>query len=185
LGLAIVKRLGNLLDHRVDVRSTPGKGTGFSIEVPQAQACASPPERVPSSVNDVDLSAHNVLVIEDETSVRNAVVRFLKFKGIEVNVVATGDEALALIDQQQFRPDLVLSDFNLRGSTDGLESIKALRMVLGWNVPAIIMTGDIRSETVNTINAHDISVLIKPFLTDELLQHMTRLHRGPESHDPI
>ncbi len=185
LGLAIVRRLGNLLDHRVDVSSTPGKGTGFSIEVPRAQAHASPPERLPSSVNDVDLSAHNVLVIEDETSVRTAVVRFLKFKGIGVSVVATGDEALTLIDQQQFRPDLVLSDFNLRGSTDGLESIKALRTVLGWNVPAIIMTGDIRSETVKTITEHDISVLIKPFLTDELLQHMTRLHRGPESHDLI
>ena len=35
LGLAIVRRLGEILDHRVDVRSTPGKGTGFSIEVPR------------------------------------------------------------------------------------------------------------------------------------------------------
>ena len=172
LGLAIVKRLGKLLDHRVDVQSTPGKGTGFSIDVPRAQARADTPERMRSSVNDVDSLACNVLVIEDETSVRTAVMRSLKFNGIAAVVVATGDEALTLVNQQHFRPDLVLSDYNLRGSTDGVESIKALRTALGWNVPAIVMTGDIRSETVKAIMAHDISVLIKPFLVKELLQHI-------------
>jgi PAS domain S-box-containing protein len=179
LGLAIVKRLGNLLDHRVEVLSTPGKGTGFSIEVPGAQASADAPERMRSSVNDADSLARNVLVIEDETSVRTAVVRFLKYKGIGAAVVATGDEALTLINQQHFRPDLVLSDYNLRGSIDGVESIKALRTALGWNVPAIVMTGDIRSETVKTIAAHDISVLIKPFLVDELLQHIHATSPSP------
>jgi len=98
-----------------------------------------------------------------------------------VIVVARGDEALSLVNQQHFRPDLVLSDYNLRGSTDGVESIKALRTALGWNVPAIVMTGDIRSETVEAIAGHDISVLIKPFLVDELLRQIARLHRGRES----
>ncbi|ANW03962.1 hypothetical protein LMTR13_31270 [Bradyrhizobium icense] len=176
LGLAIVKRLGNLLDHRVDVHSTPGKGTCFSIEVPRAQIRVNAPDRLRSSVNDVDLLARNVLVIEDETSVRTAVIRFLKLKGIGAVVVATGDEALALVNHRHFRPDLVLSDYNLRGTIDGVQSIKALRTALGWNVPAIVMTGDIRSETVEAIAAHHISVLIKPFLVDELLQQMKQLH---------
>ena len=123
-----------------------------------------------------------VLVIEDETSVRSAVVRFLKLKGIEAFVVATGEEALTVIHQQRFRPELVLSDYNLRGSANGVESIKTLRTILGRNVPAIVMTGDIRSKTVEAIAAeHDIPVLIKPFLVDELLQHIHQLHRAPES----
>jgi PAS domain S-box-containing protein len=182
LGLAIVKRLGDILDHRVDVHSTPGKGTGFSIEVPRAQTRVEAPERLRTSVNDADFLARNVLVIEDETSVRTAVIRFLKFKGIGAVAVATGNEALTLINQQHFRPDLVLSDYNLRGSIDGVESIKALRTAIGWNVPAIVMTGDTRLETIETIAAHDISVLIKPFLADELLQQVKRLHRSRESH---
>jgi CheY-like chemotaxis protein len=96
-------------------------------------------------------------------------------------VVATGNDALTLINQREFRPDLVLSDYNLRGSTDGVESIKALRAALGWNIPAIVMTGDIRSETIEVIAAHDISVLVKPFSVDELLQQIKRLHRGRQS----
>jgi PAS domain S-box-containing protein len=182
LGLAIVKRLGDILDHRVDVYSTPGRGTGFFIEVPRAQTRVRAPEQLRTSVNHDGLLALNVLVIEDETSVRGAVVRFLKLKGIAASVVATGDEALTLIDQQRFRPDLVLSDYNLRGSANGVESIKALRTALGRNVPAIVMTGDIRSKTVEAIAAaHDIPVLIKPFFADELLQQIYQLHRAKES----
>jgi CheY-like chemotaxis protein len=71
----------------------------------------------------------------------------------------------------------VLSDYNLRGSSDGIESIKAVRTVLGWKVPAIIMTGDIKSETIKAIAAHDVSILVKPFLGDELLQQFKQLHR--------
>jgi signal transduction histidine kinase/ActR/RegA family two-component response regulator len=184
LGLAIVKRLGKLLDHRVDVHSTPGKGTCFSIEVPRAQTRVIAPDWMQSSANDVDLLARNVLIIEDETSVRNAVIRFLKLKGIgAIEAVATGDEALTLVNRRHFRPNLVLSDYNLRGSADGVHSIKALRAALGWNVPAIVMTGDVRSETVEAIAEHHISVLIKPFSVDELLQQLMRLHRDGESHD--
>jgi PAS domain S-box-containing protein len=108
LGLAIVKRLGDILGHRVDVRSTPGKGTSFSIEVPRAQPRVNTPELLRTSVNDVDFLARNVLVIEDETSVRRAVTRFLKRKGIGAVVVATGNDALIAINQQEFRPDFVV-----------------------------------------------------------------------------
>jgi PAS domain S-box-containing protein len=181
LGLAIVKRLGDILDHRIDVRSTPGKGTGFFIEVPRAQTSVGTREPPQTSVNDTDFLPSNVLVIEDETSVRTAVTRFLKVKGMGAVVVATGNDALTLINQREFRPDLVLSDYNLRGSTDGVESIKALRAALGLNVPAIVMTGDIRSETIEVIAAQDISVLVKPFSVEELLQQIKRLHRGRES----
>ena len=110
-----------------------------------------PPEGLRDSVSDTDFMPRNVLVIEDETSVRAAVTRFLKLKGISAVVVATGNDALTQIHQHHFRPDLVLSDCNLRGSIDGVESIKALRTALGWNVPAIVMTGDIRSEIVEAI----------------------------------
>jgi CheY-like chemotaxis protein len=61
---------------------------------------------------------------------------------------------------------------------NGVESIKALRSALASNVPAIVMTGDIQSKTIQTIALQDVSVLIKPFLSEELLQLMARLQRG-------
>jgi PAS domain S-box-containing protein len=135
LGLAIVKRLGNLLGHRIDVQSVPDKGACFAIEVPQAKFPVQAPGRLEISPDDDELLARNVLVIEDETSVRTAITRIMKLKRIEAAVVATGDEALTWV--RSFRPDLVLSDYNLRGTMDGVQSIKALRVSLGWNVPAL------------------------------------------------
>ncbi|MBR0774085.1 MASE1 domain-containing protein [Bradyrhizobium diazoefficiens] len=173
LGLAIVKRLGNLLGHRIDVQSAPGRGTCFSVEVPRAKCPAQAPGRMEASLDNDGLLAREVLVIEDETSVRTALTRIMKQKGVKATVVATGDEALAWVRQQDFRPDLILSDYNLRGTIDGVQTIRALRAHLGWDAPAIVMTGDIRSDTVSAIAADDISVLIKPFSVNDLLQKIS------------
>jgi DNA-binding response OmpR family regulator len=64
----------------------------------------------------------------------------------------------------------------------GVESIEALRSALAWNVPAIVMTGEIQSKTIEAIASRDVSVLIKPFLAEELLRLMTRLQRSSVSH---
>jgi CheY-like chemotaxis protein len=112
--------------------------------------------------------------------VRSALNRLLKLKGIASFIVATGQDALALVTDG-IRPDLVLSDYNLRGSLDGVESIKAVRSALAWNVPAIVMTGDIQTKTIEAIASHDISVVIKPFSARDLLQLMTQLQGRSES----
>jgi CheY-like chemotaxis protein len=173
LGLAIVRRLGEVLDHGIDVRSAPGRGTCVSIEVPLGQTRVNN-EPAQDQVSESISFAGTVLVIEDETSVRSALNRLLKLRGIGSSMVATGNDALTLVTQGM-RPDLVLSDYNLRGSMNGVETIKALRSALAWNVPGIVMTGDIQSKTIEAIAAQDVSVVIKPFPAEELLQLMTRL----------
>jgi DNA-binding response OmpR family regulator len=64
---------------------------------------------------------------------------------------------------------------------NGVESIKSLRSALAWNLPAIVMTGDTRSQTMEAIASHGVSVLVKPFPADELLQLINRLCRSSES----
>jgi CheY-like chemotaxis protein len=63
-----------------------------------------------------------------------------------------------------------LCDYNLRGSSDGIETIGQLRAALGRDVPAVVMTGETRSPTVASITAQGVSVLIKPFSAVELLE---------------
>jgi PAS domain S-box-containing protein len=170
LGLAIVKRLGRILDHGVEVRSIPGEGTRFFIEVPRGRSSVHLPEAAPP------VHPHNagfpgkVLAIEDEASVRSALRRVFKARGVEATIVATATEALTLVREQGLRPDVLLCDYNLHGSTDGVETTRHLRAALGRNVPAIVMTGDTRSQTMVSISAQGVSVLIKPFLAEELLE---------------
>lgn len=170
LGLAIVKRLGEILDHRIEVRSIPGKSTRFFIEVPRGRSGVKVPDAATPVHRRDDAFVGNVLAIEDEASVRLALRRLLKEKGVDATIVATTTEALTLVRDQGLRPDILLCDYNLRGSPDGMETINHLRAALGRNVPAIVMTGDIRSQTVTSISSQGVSVLIKPFLAEELLR---------------
>jgi CheY-like chemotaxis protein len=176
LGLAIVKRLGNILGHRIDVRSIPGKGTRFSIEVPRGRSGVKARKAAPPVHPHNGAFLGRVLAIEDEASVRSALGRLLKTKGVDANIVATAKDALTLVREQGLRPDRLLCDYNLRGSADGVETIRHLRAALGGNVPAVVMTGDTRTQTVDSIAAQGVSVLIKPFSADELLEAL----RGPE-----
>jgi signal transduction histidine kinase/ActR/RegA family two-component response regulator len=170
LGLAIVKRLGEILDHRVEVRSISGKGTRFFVEVPRGRSGVKVPEAAPPVHPHNDAFLGSVLAIEDEASVRSALRRLLKTRGVDATIVATATEALTLIREQGLRPDVLLCDYNLRGSPDGIETIRHLRAALGRNVPAVVMTGDTRSQTMVSISAQGISVLIKPFSAEELLE---------------
>jgi len=177
LGLAIVKRLGDILDHRVEVR-TSGKGTRFFIEVPRGQSSVNRAETAPP-LHPHDAFRGSVLAIEDEASVRIALGRLLKLRGVDATIVATATEALTLVIEHGRRPDVLLSDYNLRASRDGMETIKHLRAAIGRQVPAVVITGDIRSETVDSITSQGVSVLIKPFSANELLDAL----RGKEKRD--
>lgn len=184
LGLAIVRRLGEMLDHPIVARSTPGKGTVITIEVPRGDGDGESRERAHKPRYERDDFRGSILVVEDEASVRASISRLLRARGIEAVVVATADDALARVRQQEIRPDLLLCDYNLQGSTSGVTTIGDLRAALGRNVPAIVMTGDIRSEIVAPIRAQGILVLLKPFSADELLQHVVRLSREPAADIP-
>jgi CheY-like chemotaxis protein len=81
-------------------------------------------------------------------------------------------DAIELIRQPG--PDIVICDYNLPGPMNGIESIKSLRASLGRDVPAIIMTGDTRSNTLVAIASFGVPVLVKPFSADELLQLINR-----------
>jgi PAS domain S-box-containing protein len=181
LGLAIVRRLGDILDHRVAVRSTLGKGTGFSIEVARGRAHAGMSKAVVMSESAGAVFRGTVLVVEDEVSVRSALTRMLESRGVGVIGVATADEGVTLARQRDFRPELLLCDYNLRGQMNGIESIKSLRTALDCNLPAIIMTADARSQTIEAIASHGMSVLVKPFSGDALTQLINRLLRGSTS----
>jgi CheY-like chemotaxis protein len=168
-----------MLDHPIGAHSTPGKGTGITIEVPRGHDNGNKPDRARSPRYQRGDFQGTILVIEDEASVRASISRLLKEIGIQAIVVATADDALARIRRQEIRPDVLLCDYNLQGSADGVTTVGDLRAALGQNTPAIIMTGDIRSETAAPIAAQGMSVLLKPFLLDDLLRHLVQISREP------
>jgi signal transduction histidine kinase/CheY-like chemotaxis protein len=179
LGLAIVQRLGKLLGHQLVVRSVPGKGSGFSIEVPvtHESLVANHASKALPDIADTQFTG-TILLIEDEGDMRRALDRLLRAKGLSVLSAASANEALTLVTEKGMRPDLVISDYNLPGKTNGVEIIEAVRGALAWKVPAIVLTGDIRPHVTGSIATHDLSVVTKPVAADELLGLINRRARS-------
>jgi CheY-like chemotaxis protein len=182
LGLAIVQRLGKILGHQIAARSTPGKGSVFSIEVPLSheQAKAGVQPELPLDRSNALVSS-TILIIEDEASVRDALEKWLSSEGVATISVANGHEALALITEKRVRPDLVLSDYNIPGPLNGVESVHALRKALTWKIPAIILTGDTRSHVVEAIAKHGVAIAVKPANVDQLKELVVTLLGGSKA----
>jgi PAS domain S-box-containing protein len=174
LGLAIVQRLGKTLNHPVNVRSTPGKGSCFSIEMSASRAKADEADRPKLPVaKDYAILGGTVLVIEDDTFVRLGLESLLESAGLDVVSAANGNAAVALVTKKNIRPDLVLSDLNLQGPMNGVESISALRAALASEIPAVVLTGDVIG--LETITNQNIEIATKPLDGDQLIQLINQL----------
>ena len=176
LGLSIVRRLGTLLGHRVGVRSQPGRGSVFTIEVARATAELLPvPERAGLPPAAVAGRSGSILVIEDDPDLRGLLRMLLEGDGHRVTTASDGPAALALVAGGGTRPDLLLADLNLPGGMDGLHAAAALRTVLARAFPVIILSGDISAGALQAMALQNCVHLSKPVKAAELAQEIQRL----------
>ena len=114
-----------------------------------------------------------VLVVADEPQIRKALRVNLAARGYEVDLAATGEEALSLAAARH--PDVVLLDLGLPG-IDGIDVIDGLR---GWtSVPVIVLS--VRGEEADKVAALDAGAddyVTKPFGMDELLARLRVVER--------
>jgi signal transduction histidine kinase len=159
LGLAIVRRLAGLLGHAVDFDSVPGKGTRFRLELPRALDL---PAEEPAPLLPSPLAGSRVLVVDDEAAVREGTEALLAQWGCVVASAASADDALALVADGTFVPDVALVDLRLPGKTNGAELVGRLHDALGVALPALLITGDTATEDALRAKANGIPMLTKP-----------------------
>lgn len=172
LGLAIVKRLAGLMNSALTLRSEPGRGTVFSLELPHGRAPRlAEPSQSGKAPLALTLDHRFIVVVEDEPAVRGGLEVLLKGWGARVvsfeTVAATRAWATAA-DAETQTPDLLIVDYRLEHGHTGLDAIHALRARFGNDVPAIMVTGSTMTGHENEAQANDFHLLIKPVVPNKL-----------------
>jgi two-component system CheB/CheR fusion protein len=180
LGLAIVERLTELLGHGIDVRSRPGRGSVFAVEVPlgRNEPARRPWYREPQAEEGTRRSG-TILVVDDEPTIREMLELLLDGEGYRTVTAADGRQALELVAGRALQPDLIIVDYNLPNDANGLQVIAGLQNLLHHEIPAIILTGDISTDAFREIARQGYTHLNKPVKAQELTRFVQQLLARP------
>jgi signal transduction histidine kinase/CheY-like chemotaxis protein len=168
LGLAMVRDIIRDAEGHVLVQSRPGQGSTFTLLLPRSL------EPVPAVEEQARASArpalpYTVLVVDDETFVRNVTRRILERQGYRVVEAEGGPQALAIIDDASAEFDVLLTDL-VMPDVHGRQVI-ARSGELRPSLPVVCMTGfSGEREDVRQYGSNVVEVLFKPFTAEGLVQ---------------
>ena len=163
MGLAVSFGIIRRHEGSIEVESEPGRGTTFKISLPKVTPATSEIEGADSAETAVSTSEKlRVLVVDDETHVREVLIEALEAEGCEVVSAQSGEIALALYDQHEGKFDAIFTDIGMP-EMSGWELVTEIRE-RSKSVPIAIISGWADAISVQTKNAVKADwVVAKPF----------------------
>jgi CheY-like chemotaxis protein/anti-sigma regulatory factor (Ser/Thr protein kinase) len=165
LGLPIVHSVVTSLGDRIDVDSQPGRGTTFTVLLPEIE----PPAGITASTEAV--------LPDDEPSVRRVATRLLESLSCLVIGAANAGDALAHARRAADSFDVLVTDYRMPGGS-GTELVAAIRREAG-PLPAVLISGHLDDATDDGPLPSDIVLLAKPFTREALAQALTTAPYSP------
>lgn len=170
LGLSIARRLVTMLGGIIDVTSSLGRGSRFTVSLPLTETEADGRDRADAGGNaDGPRSGGGtdrlVMLVEDDAVIRMALVLMLEdwsYRVVEAGSGAEAEQLLnSLIDAGE-PPDLILADYRLPEGTTGLMVMDMVRRRLSRDVPGVLLTGDTSADRLREAAGAQCALLHKP-----------------------
>ncbi|OGT01567.1 MAG: hypothetical protein A2143_01475 [Gallionellales bacterium RBG_16_57_15] len=167
LGLAIVDRLVKLLGYRIELRSTPGKGSVFAFELPlarrqdkpsfTAQSLSEPSQELEKS----PLAGKRLLVVDDDPLVLSSTASILASWGCIASTAASLAQVEQLL-QDGGTWDFIVSDYQLGSNANGIDVVTMVRRYHARRIPCILISGDTSPAIVKLASVSGHHLLHKP-----------------------
>jgi signal transduction histidine kinase len=171
LGLAIVRRLADLMHAPLVLRSVPGRGSVFTLELPAVKAAAAGSSVADGAARGPTLDGRLIVVIEDDAAVRGGMEALLEGWGAQVrsfDSAAGAAQWAREVGDRGVPPQLLIVDYQLGDGGTGVEAIRELRGVFGCALPAIVVTGSTIAGHDAEAARNDFHLLMKPVLPGKL-----------------
>jgi PAS domain S-box-containing protein len=173
-GLGLASVYGTIKRHggAIRVYSELGVGTVFHVYLPCVQT--SPAILAPSLTTD--LPPIDIVLIEDDESIRHTTQELLTHFGHRVETAADGQQGLCLLEERGGKVDLVVLDW-VMPVLGGRETLEAIRRLYP-NLPVLVSSGFAPGHDAVRTRGEDraLHFLHKPYRADELLATIARIH---------
>lgn len=170
LGLSFVHGAVRGMGGSLQIESEPGQGTTVTIAMPAA-AEHLPEAREPART---DSPRGEVLLVDDDASLRSMARQMLELMGMRVFDVEDGAAALEALSRDPGRFDAIVSDI-VMPQINGMELTRQIRR-RGWDVPVVLCTGySLALEEAQSFHSLDVGALLaKPFAAEELREAIAK-----------
>ena len=163
LGLSIARRLSACLNHKIEHSSVVGRGSRFAVVVDRnLKPYEGKAKETVLEIPGLDFDGRNVLLIEDDFAAMDATRQLLELWGCTVLVARSVDIALEQVQCAESRLDIIIADYRLPDELTGLDAITRVQKLLGYEVPAFIVTGEAETNNIQSACGIDYHVLRKP-----------------------
>ncbi len=184
LGLSIVRRVSELLEALVEVRSTVGKGSMFSIALPQGDDQKTTRlyiDRASDAALSGNFTNRVIVVIDNDEDVLEGMTALLGKWGAEIISGISADICLAQLIEKDIIPDIIIADYHLNGDDTGIKAVAEIHTELSGlfegPIPAIIITSDRDPKLEKMLALNDLPLIHKPVAPAKL--HALILHLLP------
>jgi signal transduction histidine kinase len=182
LGLAICRRLADLLGIPLGVRSRPGRGSVFWIELPLAQEgtlSSAVVAEIPQAQQAVDAAriAGTVLVVEGDALVRAGMEQAIVSWGGSVLLAANREEALRRCRESGQAPDLTICNLRLPGGVGGIKLAQELLRQFG-QMAVLLVSADVSEEAQTAARQAGFALLKEPVPPGRLRAALRHLLAG-------
>jgi signal transduction histidine kinase/CheY-like chemotaxis protein len=179
LGLAICDKLAKLLGLTIGVRSVPGRGSVFWVDVPLGEEETDAPEAA-SAMPNIRIEG-TVVVLEDAANSAASMVGLIAGWGCQVIGAGSAEAAIALCEATGKTPDMVITEYRLQASGDGLAAGVVLRERFG-RPPVLLIGADVDDRLIGKAADLGFALLTKPVRPGKLraiVQQMLARRQAP------
>ena len=143
LGMAITKKLVQLMNGKIVVQSKYGEGSKFTVSIDQRIIPKTLEELEPDVIEDSSnfMGCHNKVLVVDDNAINLKVAnRLLRDYNLDITLVSSGKECIDKV-LEGIPYELILLD-DMMPKMSGTETLKNLKLIIGFNIPTVALTAN-------------------------------------------